>query len=408
MCAAAAASSCVQFPPSVKGMWQHPDGVSEDDDNQDVLYALETLQSLRERQRCLEQELLAVLAAQQQYAAWQARNVSHLSLTSLQQQHALVPAGAAGLRSGPAGFLQQLQPYAASSTYAASSVTWDDTVPASVSGDSDFASTSYHTGSIILQTTAGSAVWAADRRATATQPAGYTDMKEASIALVLALAAAGTATDQQQQQLLAAAAAGSRQHLPLLKGSHQAASASVSNLSCASGGTAAGAGSAGREQQASQATPAGSCANLAALQQQEQLVLVAERPTLVWWAQEQLQGALDAITASRTVLELLRSEAGLLKVRQRNAMGVDITVDTIDWALSKGSTVIVQGELQVRWDCAWDGGTPRGLATGGAMSVCVLQEACSDWQPFTSVCGALWFSVLCLNVWLPPVSVPCC
>lgn len=352
---AAAPASCVQFPPSVKGMWQHPDGVSEDDDNQDVLYALETLQSLRERQRCLEQELLAVLAAQQQYAAWQARNASHLSLTSLQQQHALVPAGAAGMRFSPAGLLQQqqqqLQPYAASSTYAASSVTWDDTVPASVSGDSDFAST-YHTGSIIAPTIAGSAVWAADRRAIATQPAGYTDMKEASIALVLALAAAGTTTDQQQQQLVAAVA-GSRQHLHLLKGSHPAASASVSNLSCASGGTAAGAGGAGREQQALQATPVGSCANLAALQQQEQLVLVAERPTLVWWAQEQLQGALDAITASRTVLELLRSEAGLLKVRQRNAMGVDITVDTIDWALSKGSTVIVQGELQVWWDCAW-------------------------------------------------------
>jgi hypothetical protein len=343
-----------QFPPSVKGMWQHPDGVSEDDDNQDVLYALETLQSLRERQRCLEQELLAVLAAQQQYAAWQARNASHLSLASLQQQqqqHALVPAGGAGLRYGPAGLLQQqqqqMQPYAASSTYAASSVTWDDTVPASVSGDSEYAST-YHTGSISAPTTAGSAVWSVDRRATGPQPAGYTDMKEASIALVLALAAAGTTADQLQQQLLSAAAGG-RQQLQLLKGSHPAASASVSNLSSASGGTTAGR----EQQQALQATPAGSCANLAALQQQEQLVLVAERPTLVWWAQEQLQGALDAITASRTVLELLRSEAGLLKVRQRNAMGVDITVDTIDWALSKGSTVIVQGELQVRRrDCA--------------------------------------------------------
>jgi hypothetical protein len=91
-------------------------------------------------------------------------------------------------------------------------------------------------------------------------------------------------------------------------------------------------------------------AALSACQQQQlqqQLVLVSELPTLVWWAQEQLQGALDAIMASRSVLELLRSEAGLLKVRQRNAMGVDITVDTIDWALSKGSTVIVQGELQV-------------------------------------------------------------
>lgn len=319
-------------------MWQHPDGISEDDDNQDVLYALETLQSLRERQRCLEHELLAVLAAQQQYAAWQARNTSHLSLASLQQQQALVPAGAPGLRLGPVVLLQQqhqAQPYA-TSTYAASSVTWDDTVPASVSGDSEYAS-SYHTGSISAPTAASSVAWQADRRGTA--PAAYTDMKEASIALVLALAAAGTAVERQQQLL--SNTAGGNSQLQLLKGSHPVASSSIGNLSCISGSKAAG----GRGLAA--ATPLGSYANLAALQQQEQLVLVAERPTLVWWAQEQLQGALDAITASRTVLELLRSEAGLLKVRQRNAMGVDITVDTIDWALSKGSTVIVQGELQV-------------------------------------------------------------
>lgn len=333
---------CLQFPPTVKGMWQHPDGISEDDDNQDVMYALETLQSLRERQRCLEQELLAVLAAQQQYAAWQARNMSTLSLTSL-QQHVLAPsvaASAAGLRSGamwPQQQQQQVVPYS-TSTYAASSVTWDDAVPPSASGDSEYAST-YHTGSVSAPT--GSAMWQAERRATAA-PAPYTDMKEASIALVLALAAAGTAAERQQQ-LLANTAGGSVQQLQLLKGSHLAANSSIGNLSCVSGSTAA---AGGRAQLG--ATPAGSYANLAALQQQEQLVLVAERPTLVWWAQEQLQGALDAITASRTVLELLRNEAGLLKVRQRNAMGVDITVDTIDWALSKGSTVIVQGELQVR------------------------------------------------------------
>lgn len=330
----------LQFPATVKGMCQHPDGISEDDDNQDVMYALETLQSLRERQRCLEQELLAVLAAQQQYAAWQACYMSHLSLASYvaqQQQHTLAAAAGAGgaARQGASSVQMQqaVQPYSVS-TYAASSVTWDDTVQ-SASADSELAST-YHTGSISVPTVAGSAVWALDRRGAAASPA-YTDIKEASIALVMALAAAGSATERQ----LLASTLGSQQQLHLLKGSHPAASSSIGNLSCISGSTAVAPGSRGL------GAAVGSFANLSALQQQEQLVLVAERPTLVWWAQEQLQGALDAITASRTVLELLRSEAGLLKVRQRNAMGVDITVDTIDWALSKGSTVIVQGELQV-------------------------------------------------------------
>lgn len=330
----------LQFPATVKGMWQHPDGISEDDDNQDVMYALETLQSLRERQRCLEQELLAVLAAQQQYAAWQACYMSHLSLASYvaqQQQHTLAAAaaGAGGsVRQGASSvhMQQAVQPYSVS-TYAASSVTWDDTIQ-SASGDSELAST-YHTGSISVPTVTGTAVWASDRRV-APSPA-YTDIKEASIALVMALAAAGSATERH----LLASMLGSQQQLHLLKGSHPAASSSIGNLSCISASTVVPAG------RGMGATAVGSFANFSALQQQEQLVLVAERPTLVWWAQEQLQGALDAITASRTVLELLRSEAGLLKVRQRNAMGVDITVDTIDWALSKGSTVIVQGELQV-------------------------------------------------------------
>jgi len=328
--AGAALGGLLQFPASVKGMWQQPDGLSEDDDNQDVQYALETLQSLRERQRCLEQELLAVLAAHQQYAAWQQRHMSHHSLVSLQQQQqqSLVPAVAAGGGVRPAGMASQQQPYSVT-TYAASSVTWEDAT-ASAAGDSDGPST-YYNSSVAAPTPTSSVVWASDRRAAASAP--YADIKEASIALVLALAAAGTAADRWQQQLMAAAG-GSLQQLQLLKGSHPAASSSMGNLSTAGRSFAS-------------VTPAGSCTNLAALQQQEQLVLVAERPTLVWWAQEQLQGALDAITASRTVLELLRSEAGLLKVRQRNAMGVDITVDTIDWALSKGSTVIVQGELQV-------------------------------------------------------------
>lgn len=320
------ACGLLQFPPSVKGMWQQPDGISEDDDNQDVQYALETLQSLRERQRCLEQELLAVLAAHQQYAAWQQRHMSHHSSVSLQQQQqSLVPAVAAGGGVRPAGVASQQQPYSVT-TYAASSVTWEDAT-ASAAGDSDGPST-YYNSSVTAPTPTSSVVWASDRRAAASAP--YADIKEASIAMVLALAAAGTAADRWQQQLMAATGGS----LQLLKGSHPAASSSIGNLSTAGRSLAS-------------VTPAGSCTNLAALQQQEQLVLVAERPTLVWWAQEQLQGALDAITASRTVLELLRSEAGLLKVRQRNAMGVDITVDTIDWALSKGSTVIVQGELQV-------------------------------------------------------------
>jgi hypothetical protein len=353
-------------------MWAHPDGISEDDDNQDVQYALETLQSLRERQRCLEQELLSVLAAQQQYAAWQSRHTllqQHALGLPPQQQHALAAAaGASGMRQGVVAVQQQqLQPYSVS-TYAASSVTWNiDAVPASASGDSECPASSYYAGSISAPTAPGSVVWQQQDRRSPTAPGAYTDIKEASIALVLALAAAGTAAERQQQLMSTAL---SHQHLQqLMKGAHPAASSSMGNLSCISGSTAA---AGGRGLHA--ATPLGSCSNLTALQQQEQLVLVAERPTVVWWAQEQLQGALDAITASRTVLEMLRSEAGLLKVRQRNAMGVDITVDTIDWALSKGSTVIVQGELQVGAVC---------LAACLAFAQCVFcshHPACSHRQ----------------------------
>jgi hypothetical protein len=108
-------------------------------------------------------------------------------------------------------------------------------------------------------------------------------------------------------------------------------------------------------------------------QQQQQglvdpLVLVGERQTLIWWAREQLQGALDAIAASRTVLELLRNEASLLKVKQRSAMVVSLTVDTIDWALSKGSTDIVRGELQVR-------AAEHGWATQQAAGQCLAPLA---------------------------------
>jgi hypothetical protein len=326
-------------------MWAHPDGTSEDDDNQDVQYALETLQSLRERQRCLEQELLSVLASQQQYAAWQSPHTSQQYTIGLlppqQQQQALaLPSRTSGMRQGGAVQQQQLQPYSVS-TYAASSVTWNnDALPPSAGRDNESLAPSYYTGSISAPTAAGSVVWQQQDRRSPTAAGAYTDIKEASIALVLALAEAGTAAERQQQLMSTAL---SQQHLQqLMKGAHTAPSSSAGTLSCISGSTAA---AGGRGLHA--ATPLGSCTNLTALQQQEQLVLVAERPTVVWWAQEQLQGALDAITASRTVLEMLRSEAGLLKVRQRNAMGVDITVDTIDWALSKGSTVIVQGELQV-------------------------------------------------------------
>jgi hypothetical protein len=274
-------------------MCRNPDGTSEDDDNQDVQYALETLQSLRERQRGLEAELAVVLQAHQQ----------HL----LQQQHAQL-------------VLQQ------HGRGAAAAAAWEDAAASSCYGESEYSSAFGLTG----------------RGTTA-----YADIKEASVALVLALAAAGAAGERPHHQ-----------QLQLRGVTSMHASSSTSSLAMvAAAGTASRSGS---------GIPAGSCSSLPSLMrnvsggsmlmlQQQQglggldsLVLVSERQTVIWWAQEQLQGALDAIAASRVVLQLLRNEAGLLKVRQRDSMGVSLTVDTIDWALSKGNTVIVQGELQVR------------------------------------------------------------
>jgi hypothetical protein len=271
-------------------MCRNPDGTSEDDDNQDVQYALETLQSLRERQRGLEAELAVVLHAHQQHLQQQ----QHLQYTQLAlQQHGRGTASVAA---------------------------WDDAAASSCYGESEYSSA------------VGAAI--AGRGVTA-----YADIKEASVALVLALAAAGAAGERPQLQLRGMHASGSTSSLAMV----------------AAVGTASRSGS---------GVAAGSCSSLPSLlrnqsggstfmQQQQQmgpdgLVLVSERQTVIWWAQEQLQGALDAIAASRTVLQLLRNEAGLLKVRQRDSMGVSLTVDTIDWALSKGNTVIVQGELQVR------------------------------------------------------------
>lgn len=285
-------------------MWQYPDGTSEDDDNQDVLYALETLQSLRERQRGLEQELVAVWQAHQQYQ-------------QLQQQYAQLAAQ---------------QQSRAASRYPGSVVTnWED---ASSHAEAFSEYSSYATGSTRsnLPQQGASSVVAHSHKA-----ASYSDVKEAATALVTALARAGALYSKQQQP----SAVGALRKL--VKGP-----ASVSSNSLAIR-AAAGTGSSNSLASLARSASAGNTfAAVAALQQMEQLVLVCDRQTLIWWAQEQLQGALDAITASRVVLNLLRNEAGLLKVRQRDSMGVSLTVDTIDWELSKGSNVIVQGELQVR------------------------------------------------------------
>jgi hypothetical protein len=264
-------------------MCRNPDGTSEDDDNQDVQYALETLQSLRERQRGLEAELAVVLQAHQQ----------HLQ----QQQHAQLT-----LQHGRGA--------------AAAAVAWEDAAASSCYGESEYSS-AFAAG------LAGSGA------------ASYADIKEASVALVLALAAAGAAGERPQHQQLQ------------LRGSQAMhASSSTSSLAMAA---AAAAGSSSSLPSLMRNQSAGSTLMLhQQAQGLDSLVLVSERQTVIWWAQEQLQGALDAIAASRVVLQLLRNEAGLLKVRQRDSMGVSLTVDTIDWALSKGNTVIVQGELQVR------------------------------------------------------------
>jgi hypothetical protein len=319
--AAAAVSLQLQFPAPVGGMCRNPDGTSEDDDNQDVQYALETLQSLRERQRGLEAELAVVLHAHQQHLQHLQQQQQHLQYNQLAlQQHGRA---------------------------AASVAAWEDAAASSCYGESEYSS-------VLGAGLAG-------RGANV-----YADIKEASVAMVLALAGAGAAGERLQQQLQ-------------LRGVH--ASASTSSLAMfAAAGTASRSGS---------GVAAGSCSSLPSLlrnqsggstfMQQQQLgadglVLVSERQTIIWWAQEQLQGALDAIAASRTVLQLLRNEAGLLKVRQRDSMGVSLTVDTIDWALSKGNTVIVQGELQVRTACCGQGASGRFLLVLQHLRSMVLTE----------------------------------
>lgn len=276
-------------------MWLNPDGTSEDDDNQDVQYALETLQSLRERQRGLEKELAVVLHAHQQCMQLQ----QHYVQLALQQQGRAAAHQAAGLYP------------------------WDDATAGSSHGDID--GSSYAASSLQQQGKGLLGISIAGGRSSA----AYLDIKEASIALVIALADAA-----------ALAAAAERPQQQQRSGLSVHPSSSANSSSAAAGGSRTGSGS-------SLVSLARGQSHGAAGQLLDSLVLVAERQTLIWWAQEQLQGALDAITASRTVLRLLRHEAGLMKVRQRDSMGVSLAVDTIDWALSKGSTVIVQGELQV-------------------------------------------------------------
>jgi hypothetical protein len=58
-------TSCtpLQLPPSIRRLWAAPDGTSEEDDNRDVLFALETIQALRERLRGLQHEEVALASA---------------------------------------------------------------------------------------------------------------------------------------------------------------------------------------------------------------------------------------------------------------------------------------------------------------------------------------------------------
>eukprot|EP00775_Hariotina_reticulata_P010874 gene10874-11028_t len=272
-----------QFPASIRGLSRYPDGTSEDDDNQDVQYALETLQSLRERQKGLELELAAVLQGKQQLELLVQRSKSLQE--SVSRQHAPAAADRKSLwASCPAAGV------AASAAAAAGGSTGHLAMS--------------------LQALGGDP-----------QPF-YADIREATTALVLALAKAGAAATGPWQGVLAGS------------GMNHSSSSSLT-------AAAAGYGSSHPSPlvlQQSQQRPQRLVS--------DQLVLVMERQTLIWWAQEQLQGALDAIAASRKVLELLRHEAGLLKVKQRSAMVVSITVDTIDWALSKGSADLVRGELQ--------------------------------------------------------------
>lgn len=304
-------------------MWRYPDGLSEDDDNQDVQYALETLQSLRERQRGLEQELLTVWHAHQQHQQLH-QQYAHLAA----QQHSRATARYAGsVTSG-----------------------WDG---ASSYGDTRSEYGGHAAG---ISTTAPQQQGLSGLAVSTSKQTAYTDVKEAATALATSLARAGALSLQQQHHQ---STGPSGTTLPLRTNS----TASLGTLSRGNSGAAIVA--------------------VAALQQQDQLALVSERQTVIWWAQEQLQGALDAITASRVVLNLLRSEASVLKVRQRNSMGVNLTVDTIDWALSKGNTVIVQGELQVMELVTFDVHVFSAITTGkqGPDMLAIFSVAAAAQQP---------------------------
>ena len=76
-------------------------------------------------------------------------------------------------------------------------------------------------------------------------------------------------------------------------------------------------------------------------------ILGQNHTVLERWVSEQAQGALESIEASRKVLGLLRQDVALTRVVQRHSLSLLLRVNTISWALSKGHTTIVQGELQV-------------------------------------------------------------
>jgi hypothetical protein len=92
------------------------------------------------------------------------------------------------------------------------------------------------------------------------------------------------------------------------------------------------------------------------------------------WVSEQAQGALESIEASRKVLGLLRQDVALTRVVQRHSMSLLLRVNAISWALSKGHTTIVQGELQVR--CWRDMVTFTSQVYDGAPAVSVNSLLC--------------------------------
>ncbi len=217
------------MPPSIRGLWLAPDGTSEEDDNRDVLIALETLQSLRERLRCLQHEELSVRAL------------------------------ACGL------------------------------------GLIDWANADSTRDEIAIQSGPAAAA--------------------ASLALVPRGAPLERIPQDRPQQPPDLRAAGERMAGALSRAATAAATAAANGAG--GGGGVSGTGA----------------------------VLASHQGTLLRWANEQIFGAQDSIEATKTVLGALRQEAAIMRVRARAAMSVRVRVDRIDWALSKGSTTIVRGEL---------------------------------------------------------------